>query len=90
MLRDILVLADRQDTSCGYHSAFPDDHCPVMQRGIFEEDILNQSRRHLCIQPLTRIHYLFEVSFSGQHNECTGLGGRHMTACLRDLQNLLA
>ena len=90
ILRDGLVLADRQDTCRSEHLTVAYDKRAVVQRRILEEDILYQPRRDLCIQPLSGIHYLLEVSRSGQDDERPCFGRSHMPASLGDLQDLLA
>ena len=90
MLRNGLVLADRQDTGGSEHLTVANNECTVMQGGILKENILYQSCRYLCIETLTGIDYFFEAASTGYDNESTGFGGRHMTASLSYFQNLLA
>ena len=89
MLRNALVFADGQDAGSRDHLSVPDDECAVMQGGVLEEDVLDQSGRHDGIQAFTGFRIFFEVLRTGQHDEGTGLGGRHMAAGLDDLQHLL-
>ena len=89
VLRDLGILANRQDACCSYHSSFANHECTIVEGGVFKEDILYESCGHLGIEFFTGIDDLFEGVCSGEHDEGSGFGGRHMAASLGYLEDLL-
>lgn len=89
MLRNRLVMTDGQDARSGYQFTLADDERTVMERGVLKEDILNQTRRDGRIQSFAGLDDILEVIDSGDNDESTRFGGRHMAASLGDLEHLL-
>ena len=81
-LRDVQIVRHRQDATRSLDTTLADDHCPVVQRAVFKEDILYQPLVDVGIDHIARTHDIVqrEVAFDdnqGAHLLLTHADARH-------------
>ena len=89
LLRNIQIMRHRQDTSCCLDTFLADDHCPVMQRTVLEENILYQPLVYIGIDHLSRTHNIVQRHIMFNDNQRTDFLFAHTDACHDNRHNFI-
>ena len=80
MLGNVHVVAHWQDAAGGRDASAGDDHGPVVQRRVLEEDVLDQAHVDVGVDDVAGLLVVVQGHFLLQDYEGAGLGARHGVA----------